>query len=53
MVRRLAERQGGSATVGAADGGGAEFTVVLPEALAEPEPALTATADTSAEEESR
>ncbi|MFJ6081587.1 ATP-binding protein [Streptomyces sp. NPDC092369] len=53
MVRRLAERQGGSATVGMADGGGAEFTVVLPEALAEPEPALTATADTSAEEESR
>ncbi|MGW3289658.1 ATP-binding protein [Streptomyces sp. NPDC001002] len=53
MVRRLAERQGGSATVGAAEGGGAEFTVVLPEALAEPEPALTATADTSAEEESR
>ncbi|MEU7300287.1 sensor histidine kinase [Streptomyces sp. NPDC007189] len=37
LVRRLAERQGGSATVGAADGGGAEFTVVLPEALTEPE----------------
>ncbi|MHB9858539.1 sensor histidine kinase [Streptomyces sp. YIM S03343] len=34
LVRRLAERQGGSATVGEADGGGAEFTVVLPEALA-------------------
>ncbi|MFE3637382.1 ATP-binding protein [Streptomyces sp. NPDC059168] len=33
LVRRLAERQGGGATVGAADGGGAEFTVVLPEAL--------------------
>ncbi|MFE6287360.1 ATP-binding protein [Streptomyces sp. NPDC057877] len=40
LVRRLAERQGGSATVGEAAGGGAEFTVVLPEALAEPEPAL-------------
>ncbi|MEU0244110.1 sensor histidine kinase [Streptomyces sp. NPDC006235] len=42
LVRRLAERQGGSATVGDAHGGGAEFTVVLPEALAEPgpEPAL-------------
>ncbi len=38
MVRRLAERQGGSATVGEAHGGGAEFTVVLPEALGEPEP---------------
>ncbi|WP_031165755.1 ATP-binding protein [Streptomyces durhamensis] len=37
LVRRLAERQGGSATVDAADGGGAEFTVVLPEALREPE----------------
>ncbi|MBB4712114.1 two-component system CitB family sensor kinase [Streptomyces luteogriseus] len=36
LVRRLAERQGGSATVGEAHGGGAEFTVVLPEALAEP-----------------
>ncbi|MEV7891931.1 sensor histidine kinase [Streptomyces sp. NPDC002817] len=43
LVRRLAERQGGSATVTEADGGGAEFTVVLPEALAGPdlEPALT------------
>ncbi|MGW2099804.1 ATP-binding protein [Streptomyces olivaceoviridis] len=37
LVRRLAERQGGSAAVGAAAGGGAEFTVVLPEALTEPE----------------
>ncbi|WP_051095181.1 ATP-binding protein [Streptomyces sp. LaPpAH-108] len=35
LVRRLAQRQGGSATVGAAEGGGAEFTVVLPEALSE------------------
>ncbi|MFI2205845.1 ATP-binding protein [Streptomyces sp. NPDC020192] len=40
LVRRLAERQGGSATVGGADGGGAEFTVILPEALTEPEPEL-------------
>ena len=38
LVRRLAERQGGSATVGEAHGGGAEFTVVLPEALTEPGP---------------
>ncbi|WP_369262837.1 ATP-binding protein [Streptomyces sp. R35] len=36
LVRRLAERQGGSAEVAEADGGGAEFTVVLPEALTEP-----------------
>ncbi|MGW7366359.1 sensor histidine kinase [Streptomyces sp. NPDC054841] len=39
LVRRFAERQGGSARVaeaGAAAGGGAEFTVVLPEALTEP-----------------
>ncbi|MFD5450000.1 ATP-binding protein [Streptomyces sp. NPDC127100] len=43
LVRRLAERQGGSATVRAAHGGGAEFVVVLPEALteADPRPALT------------
>ncbi|MFJ4622878.1 ATP-binding protein [Streptomyces sp. NPDC088812] len=33
LVRRLAERQGGSARVGQARGGGAEFTVVLPDAL--------------------
>ncbi|MET8452725.1 sensor histidine kinase [Streptomyces sp. NPDC005209] len=51
LVRRLAERQGGSATVGEADGGGAEFTVVLPEALTEP--ALAASVDTAAEEEAR
>ncbi|MDF6045345.1 sensor histidine kinase [Streptomyces sp. JH14] len=42
LVRRLAERQGGSATVDSAAEGGAEFTVVLPEALAEPN--LTAAA---------
>jgi two-component system CitB family sensor kinase len=55
LVRRLAERQGGRASVGEADGGGAEFTVVLPEALTDPapEPALTAAVDASAEEESR
>ncbi|MGW0999974.1 ATP-binding protein [Streptomyces sp. NPDC002520] len=50
LVRRFAERQGGSATVGAGDGGGAEFTVVLPEALTEPElaPALTGCAESGA-----
>ncbi len=56
LVRRLAERQGGSATVDQAYGGGAEFVVVLPEALAEasPEPALTAPVTTALpEEESR
>ncbi|MFE2266378.1 ATP-binding protein [Streptomyces griseosporeus] len=55
LVRRLAERQGGSATVGEAEGGGAQFTVVLPEALAEPEPApaLTLSATAPAEEETR
>ncbi|USQ83918.1 sensor histidine kinase [Streptomyces phaeoluteigriseus] len=55
LVRRLAERQGGGASVRDALGGGAEFTVVLPEALteAEPEPALTAPAQGTVEEESR
>ncbi|MFF5159204.1 ATP-binding protein [Streptomyces sp. NPDC000348] len=56
LVRRLAERQGGSAHVGEAHGGGAEFTVVLPEALTEPgaEPAPTgASVPVTAEEESR
>ncbi|MFD3582944.1 ATP-binding protein [Streptomyces sp. NPDC058683] len=38
LVRRLAERQGGTAAVSEADGGGAQFTVALPEALTEPEP---------------
>lgn len=37
LVRRLAERQGGTAQVGEAPGDGAEFTVVLPEALSEPD----------------
>ncbi|MEU6144648.1 sensor histidine kinase [Streptomyces sp. NPDC047081] len=55
MVRRLAERQGGSATVGEAHGGGAEFVVVLPEALDEPTPvpAPIAPVDTPVKEESR
>lgn len=35
LVRRLAERQGGGVTVDGGADGGAEFTVVLPEALAE------------------
>ncbi|MEV6952902.1 sensor histidine kinase [Streptomyces sp. NPDC051183] len=33
LVRRLAERQGGTAVAGEAADGGAEFSVVLPEAL--------------------
>ncbi|GGS17238.1 histidine kinase [Streptomyces aureoverticillatus] len=41
LVRRLAERQGGSVAVGAAPDGGAEFTVVLPEGLAETRPVAT------------
>lgn len=55
LVRRLAERQGGSATVGDAPGGGAEFVVVLPEALTDPppRPAMAARADASVEEEWR
>ncbi|MFB8024386.1 ATP-binding protein [Streptomyces sp. NPDC056465] len=36
LVRRLAERQGGTVSVSASPGGGAVFTVVLPEALSEP-----------------
>ncbi len=58
LVRRLAERQGGSAAVGGAAGGGAEFTVVLPEALTEPElqpapPGRSAGTAAVAEEEAR
>ncbi|MFD3626057.1 ATP-binding protein [Streptomyces sp. DSM 116494] len=57
LVRRLAERQGGGVSVGEARGGGAEFTVVLPEALTDEqgaEPALTgARTPPTAEEESR
>ncbi|MFD3656590.1 ATP-binding protein [Streptomyces sp. NPDC058620] len=37
LVRRLAERQGGSVDVATAAEGGAVFTVVLPEALHQPE----------------
>ncbi|WP_254711687.1 sensor histidine kinase [Streptomyces sp. TRM64462] len=37
LVRRLAERHGGTVHVGTAAGGGAEFTVHLPEALSAPE----------------
>ncbi|MBO3681157.1 sensor histidine kinase [Streptomyces sp. NEAU-YJ-81] len=47
LVRRLAGRQGGSVRVSDREGGGAEFTVVLPEALTE-QPAgtpLTATGE--------
>ncbi|MFB7353589.1 ATP-binding protein [Streptomyces gardneri] len=38
FVRRLAERRGGTARVGGGPDGGAEFTVVLPDALTDPEP---------------
>ncbi|MEU7017930.1 sensor histidine kinase [Streptomyces sp. NPDC046385] len=40
LVRRLAERRGGDARVDTGADGGAEFTVVLPEALREAEPLL-------------
>ncbi|MGA5896967.1 sensor histidine kinase [Streptomyces venetus] len=54
LVRRFAERQGGTATVGEAHGGGAEFTVVLPEALAgdgpEPAPAAPSAPQTAKKE---
>ncbi|MEU4094949.1 sensor histidine kinase [Streptomyces sp. NPDC026673] len=45
LVRRLAERYGGMARVTARAGGGAVFTVVLPEALADAE--LTTAASTA------
>ncbi|MFH8716735.1 sensor histidine kinase [Streptomyces zaomyceticus] len=38
LVRRLAERRGGTARVAGGPDGGAEFAVVLPDALAEPDP---------------
>ncbi|MEU8762499.1 sensor histidine kinase [Streptomyces sp. NPDC048659] len=44
LVRRLAERRGGAARVGTGADGGAEFTVVLPDALGEAVPALPAPA---------
>ncbi|MFH8727890.1 ATP-binding protein [Streptomyces termitum] len=40
LVRRLAERRGGSVRVAAGPEGGAEFTTVLPEALGDPPPAV-------------
>ncbi|MFF2505911.1 ATP-binding protein [Streptomyces sp. NPDC058067] len=43
LVRRLAERQGGSVHVAEPDGGGAEFVVVLPEALTDPDLATETT----------
>ncbi|MEV4942347.1 sensor histidine kinase [Streptomyces zaomyceticus] len=42
LVRRLAERRGGTARVAGVPDGGAEFTVVLPDALAEPAPETAA-----------
>ncbi|MFB7290116.1 ATP-binding protein [Actinacidiphila glaucinigra] len=45
LVRRLAERYGGMARVTARAGGGAVFTVVLPEALADADLVSTAAAD--------
>ncbi|MFD7962834.1 ATP-binding protein [Streptomyces zaomyceticus] len=42
LVRRLAERRGGTARVAGGPDGGAEFTVVLPDALAEPDPETAA-----------
>ncbi|WP_017237649.1 sensor histidine kinase [Streptomyces sp. SS] len=41
LVRRLAERRGGTALVAPGPDGGAEFTVVLPDALTDPDPTLT------------
>ncbi|MEV7279045.1 sensor histidine kinase [Streptomyces sp. NPDC093111] len=52
LVRRLAERRGGDARVGTGPDGGAEFTVVLPEALREAEPLLPAPAGEPAGEPS-
>lgn len=45
LVRRLAERRGGTARVTGGPNGGAEFTVVLPDALTEPEPDPDVTAE--------
>lgn len=49
LVRRLAERYGGMARVTARAGGGAVFTVVLPEALARDDTPLDRLAETSAD----
>ncbi|MET8974808.1 sensor histidine kinase [Streptomyces sp. NPDC004539] len=54
LVRRLAERQGGGARVGEAEGGGAEFTVILPDALSEgARTAVPAAGARAVEEEAR
>ncbi|MFD8209487.1 ATP-binding protein [Streptomyces sp. NPDC059695] len=55
LVRRLAERRGGTAGVSDGPGGGAVFTVVLPDALTDPEPAtdVPATLADTAEEATR
>ncbi|MFE7512721.1 ATP-binding protein [Streptomyces sp. NPDC057540] len=55
LVRRLAERRGGTAGVADGPGGGAVFTVVLPDALTDPEPAtdVPATPADTAEEATR
>ncbi len=53
LVSRFAERQGGSAEVAEASGGGAGSTVVLPEALTEADLAAEPSAPTAAEEASR
>ncbi|GGW09527.1 histidine kinase [Streptomyces narbonensis] len=42
FVRRLAERRGGTARVAGGRDGGAEFTVVLPDALTDSEPSVPA-----------
>ncbi|MEU4099611.1 sensor histidine kinase [Streptomyces tanashiensis] len=44
LVRRLAERRGGTAEVAGGPEGGAVFTIVLPDALTEPAPASDAPA---------
>ncbi|MFE7748418.1 ATP-binding protein [Streptomyces sp. NPDC057428] len=49
LVRRLAERQGGSVSVTGTDEGGAVFTVVLPEALRETPPGPQAGPDPPSE----
>ncbi|MGW6389985.1 ATP-binding protein [Streptomyces sp. NPDC055103] len=53
FVRRLAERRGGTARAAGGPGGGAEFTVVLPDALTEPQPGGTASAPEPAGEAAR
>lgn len=50
FVRRLAERRGGTARVAGGPDGGAEFTVVLPDALTDPEPDVPAPGESFAAE---